>query len=202
MAIKAVIFDFGGVLVRTVNQAGRERWEKVLNLPHGELSKTVFDSEVAVNATLGKVDEQKIWEYVGQKYHLPPEEVNNLAQDFWSGDRLDMELVDFLRSLRPKYKTAILSNAWSGARLTFTHKFQLDNAVDQILISAEEGLAKPDPQIYHLAAERLGVQPPEAIFVDDFPQNVQAASAAGLKGIQFITTPQVIADIRNLLNHS
>lgn len=199
---KAVIFDFGGVLVRTTSQAGRERWERKLNIPSGELAQTVFESEVSELASTGKVEEHKVWEYVGEKYHLQPAEVVTLAEDFWSGDSLDLVLVDFLRSLRPNYKTAILSNAWSGARLIFTEKYQLDSAVDMILISAEEGIAKPDPEIYNLAARRLGVQPQEAIFVDDFLVNVRAASTAGLAGILFETTPQVLANIQQLLDHA
>jgi HAD superfamily hydrolase (TIGR01509 family) len=71
-----------------------------------------------------------------------------------------------------------------------------------ILISAEEGLAKPDPQIYDLAAKRLEVQPEEAVFVDDFPVNIQAATTAGLKAILFLSTKQVIADVQNLINQS
>jgi HAD superfamily hydrolase (TIGR01509 family) len=57
--------------------------------------------------------------------------------------------------------------------------------VDDILISAEVGLAKPDPRIYRLAAERLGVRPDEAVFVDDFAANVEGARAVGMRAIHF-----------------
>jgi putative hydrolase of the HAD superfamily len=71
--------------------------------------------------------------------------------------------------------------------------------VDEIIISAEEGIAKPDPRIFRIAAERLGVRPQEAVFVDDRPENVQGARAVGMRGIQFETREQTIADVRKHL---
>jgi len=199
LAIQAVIFDFGGVLVRTENQAGRQKWEALLGLQPGELSKAVFNSEAALLATLGKVPEEKIWEMLGTEYNLNQEQIDTLQADFWSGDRLDNNLIDFIRNLRTRYKTAILSNAWSGARLIFTNQFQLGGVFDLIAISAEEGLAKPDPEIYRRVVDRLGALPEETIFVDDFIENVVAARDAGIHAIHFLTTPQTISEIKALL---
>lgn len=200
MTIRAVIVDFGGVLVRTVNRSGRDKWEKRLNLPANGLSRAVFDSDVALQATIGQVEEDEIWKQVAFQFHLDDQELQELISDFWAGDWLDRQLVDYLVSLRPRYKTAILSNAWSGARLLFQNKFSLHNAVDEIIISSEEGLAKPDPNIYQRAAEKLGVHPNEAIFVDDMPENVVAARQAGLFGVQFRSTSQVLTELNFLLS--
>jgi putative hydrolase of the HAD superfamily len=200
--IRAVIFDFGGVLVRTENFAGREKWEKILGLKKSELSREVFDSDAAVQASIGRVPEQAIWDRIGRVYQLTPDQLNELQSDFWSGDRLDEELVNFLRTLRAgqaHYKTAILSNAWSGARLSFHEKYALETAVDLIVISAEEGIAKPDARIYTLIAERLGILPEEAVFVDDFPQNVKAAERLGFHAILYRTTRQTLDEITLLL---
>ncbi len=199
MPIKAVIFDFGGVLVRTTNEGGRKKWEERLNLAPGELSRTVFESEVSILATVGRVREEDIWKHVSDIYGLSPNELHALEQDFWSGDELDQTLIGYIHSLRPRYKTAILSNAWSGARLTFTNRFAIHDAVDLIVVSAEVGLAKPDPRIYQLIVKRLEVLPEESIFVDDFEQNVIAARTFGIHAIQFINTRQVIHEIDDLL---
>jgi epoxide hydrolase-like predicted phosphatase len=197
--IRAVIFDFGGVLVRTEDQSGRIKWERTLGLSQGELSHAVFDSDAALKASLGVLPEQAIWEHVAELYQLSPLEVAELRTDFWSGDRLDTELVNFLRSLRPRYKTAILSNAWSGARITFREKYDLETAVDLIVISAEEGLAKPAPEIFVLVARRLAVPPKDAIFVDDFSVNIRAAQAAGFSAVHFRNTNQTIDEIMALI---
>ena len=157
VAIKAVVTDFGGVLVRTEDPRGRQKWEEILGLRPGDLAHEVFESGAAVRATTGEVPESAVWQSVGSAYKLDESQLRQLQVDFWSGDQLDSLLVDFLHSLRPRYKTAILSNAWSGARRAFTQSYHLDEAVDQIIISAEEKLAKPDQRFYQLAADRLGV---------------------------------------------
>ena len=115
--------------------------------------------------------------------------------EFWSGDQLDHELVALLKSLRPRYKTAILSNYWTNAREFFTHELGLDQAVDLLIISSEEGLAKPDPRLYALAADRLGVSPPAAVLVDDNQSNVEGARAAGMQAIRY----QAGMDVREAL---
>jgi len=199
MSIRAVIFDFGGVLVRTEDQSGRHKWEERLGLSKGELARLVFDSETSTLASIGKVNEADIWSQLALHLKLSPEEIKELREDFWSGDRLDQELVQYISTLRPTYKTAILSNAWSGARIVFTEKYFLKEVVDLILISAEESIAKPDARIYQLAAERLGVGLDEAVFVDDFPENILAARTIGMHAIHFKSTRQMIDELDRLL---
>ena len=201
MGIRAVIFDFGGVLVRTEDPAGRRRWEERLGMADGELSAVVFDSETASLAMLGAVPESEIWRQLGLALDLNEREMVEMRNDFWGGDRLDARLVEYLLSLRPRYRTAILSNAWSEARDIFVHFFGLGRVVDEMIISAEEGMAKPDPRIYQLAASRLGVRPEEAVFVDDMPENVEAARAVGMCGVLFSDTDQALAEVTRCLNH-
>jgi epoxide hydrolase-like predicted phosphatase len=74
------------------------------------------------------------------------------------------------------------------------------DAFDVIVISAEEKIAKPDLRLYHLALERLEVNPAEAIFLDDFIENVDAANALGLIGVHFQSSEQAQRDIRALLD--
>ena len=200
MSIRAVIFDFGDVLVRMEDWSLHRKWETHLGLSEGELIDVVFMSDMAVRGALGQVTARDIWQHMASRFNLDAEQIRLLEQDFWSKQFLDTELVAFLRSLRPRYKTAILSNAWSDAREVFTHIYALADAVDEIIISAEEGMKKPDPRIFQLSAQRLGVQPHETIFVDDLAPNVEAARALGMRGIQFKTTAQVIADVRRHLD--
>jgi epoxide hydrolase-like predicted phosphatase len=76
---------------------------------------------------------------------------------------------------------------------------KLDDVFDAMTISAETGVAKPDALIYRMALDKLGVQPAEAVFVDDMPTNIDAAKALGMHGILFKNTEQTIADIKSLL---
>ncbi|MCL4560236.1 MAG: HAD family phosphatase [Chloroflexi bacterium] len=202
MAIKAFIIDFGGVLVRTRDYSGRDRWETQLGIPKGELSRAVFDSKQAVLATVGKASEEAIWQNVGDSYKLTPEQLAELRVDFWRGDRLDDKLVDFIESLRPRLKTAVLSNAWPEARQTFFRVYHLGQYFDHIFISAEMGVAKPDPAIFRVTLDRLGVTAVEAIFIDDALENVLAAEQLGLKAIHFTGTKAVIRETLELLGPS
>lgn len=200
--IRAVIFDVGGVLVRTVDPSGREKWEERLGLtPKGMLARVVFESEASDRAALGQGTEEQVWRYVGQRFGLSPLELEELIRDFWGGDRLDTDLVGFIRELRKLCKIGILSNAWPGARRNIAERWGLGQVADTIVVSAEEGLVKPDPRIYEIAAQRLDVQPQETVFVDDTMVNVQGAQAIGMHGVQFKTTAQTIAEIRNIFDH-
>jgi putative hydrolase of the HAD superfamily len=199
MTIRAVIFDFGSVLVRLEDPSGRQEWEERLGLPEGGLAELVFGSEVAARASVGEVPDSAVWDHVAEVLGLDQGQLAQLHQDFWTGHRLDDNLADFLRALRPRYKTAILSNALYGARDVFVGVYGLGGAVDLMVISAEEGVAKPAPEIYRRTLERLGVRPEEAVFVDDKIENVEAARAIGIRAIHFTDPTSAIADVKRIL---
>ncbi len=94
-------------------------------------------------------------------------------------------LIAYIRSLRPRLRVGLLSNAFGSLRAELAERWAIEDAFDQIVISAEVGLAKPQPEIFRLAAERLGVPPAEILFVDDFDANIQAARLVGMEAILF-----------------
>lgn len=202
MTIKAIVIDFGGVLVRSEDVSGRRAWERRLNLKSGELAHLVFDSTVAKAATVGKASERDVWDYVFKTLCLSLEQSIELKRDFWAGDRLDSTLVNHIKDFRPQMRTAILSNAWDNARRAFINDYLFGEAFDEMIISAEVGLKKPDPEIYILATKLLDVTPENMIFIDDFPQNVAAAAAIGIRSILFTSTSQVVQETNKLLEIS
>ena len=104
--------------------------------------------------------------------------------------------------MRPHLRTAILTNAGNRLRDTFCSIYRLPDLVDQVIISAEEQIAKPDKRLYHLAAERLGVSPEEAIFVDDMPVNIEGALEAGMQAILHTNAQFTIQQIRGMLTEA
>ena len=199
MTIRAVIFDVGGVILRTEDQSLRLKWAERLGVSPEVLSATVFDSEAAAEATVGRIPAEAAWAHVAATFDLDADALAQLRADFFAGDRCDDALVAFLRGLRPAYKTGILSNAWSDGRQVIAGKFALGDAADDLVISAEVGVAKPDPRIYELATTRLGVRPEETIFVDDFVRNIDGARRFGMQAVHFRNREQTIADVRALL---
>jgi len=181
--IKAVIFDVGGVLIRTVDRRGRDTLEARLGLAHGESEQIVFNSEPGQRAQRGEITTAQLWEWVGGYLGLDAAALGDFQRDFWGGDRLDVELVNWIRGLRPRYQTAIISNALDNLTHVVTHLYPMADAFDLIVGSAYEKVMKPNRAIYELTLERLGRQPQEAIFIDDFYHNVEGAKAAGMAGL-------------------
>lgn len=199
ISIKAVIFDLGGVLVTTVDRHPQQKWEARLGLREGELPFRVLETPESALAVEGKITEVDAWAYVASNFALTASELREFRQDYYAGDQLDPELTRFFCGLRPTYKTAILTNAWPGARHVFHRKFALGILTDQVIYSAEEGLSKPDLRIYRLCAKRLRVNICESVFIDDKPENVDAAHRAGMQGILFKDTVKTLAELQKLL---
>lgn len=199
MTIRAVYFDLGGVIVRTGDREPRTKLAKRLGMSYEELAKAVFENESSLRASLGAVSPQEHWADVIQRLGLPPSEADSVRQEFFAGDTLDLDLINFLRSLRPKYRTGLLSNAWSDMR-EYLISQKIDDAFDQLIISAEVGIMKPDARIYQLALEKLGVTPDQAVFVDDSIVNIEGARAVGMYAIQFTRPDQTVEELKKLLN--
>ena len=202
MTIRAVIFDFGGVLLRTEDQSPRQLLAARLGLPREKLYYLIFDSESARQATLGKISAEAHWESVRQALEIEKDAANDIREAFWAGDRLDEELISYLRGLRPRYKTALLSNAWDDLRSVIQRNWDISNVFDEMIISAEVGIAKPDSRIYRIAVDRLGVLPGEAVFVDDFMDNIESAKAFGLKTVHFQGRQRLYDDLALILDGS
>jgi epoxide hydrolase-like predicted phosphatase len=201
MTIRAVIFDIGGVILTEVEESLEMKWKARLGLGQGELLQRLIASGIMDDANAGRISEQELWSRIGAIYGLDDEQLGEFRDDSWSLCELNTGLVAFLRSLRPRYKTATLSNDWPGAREENNRWFKLDEVlqVDVMLYSAEEGLQKPEADFYRLVCERLGVQPYEAVFVDNLEQCVEGARAIGMQAILFQNTAQAIADVQACL---
>ncbi len=183
--IRALIFDYGGVLMRTADPTPRRELERRFGLPPGGASKVVFESPLWDEAQLGRVSSGEFWADVGQRLELSDEQLVEFRQTFWAGDRLDEELVALVRHLRDGgYRTALLSNGPVGLP-QHLERLGIADAFDVIVVSGREELMKPDPAIFELALARVGVSAEEAVFVDDLRMNVAAARQVGLQAIRF-----------------
>jgi epoxide hydrolase-like predicted phosphatase len=202
--IKALISDLGGVLLRTRSDSSRRALEQRLSLPPNTIEARVFSSDLSQKAMCGEVSEEAMWRALEQDFDLLRFGMTrqDLQDEFFAEDFLDEELIAFIRSVRPGLKTGLVSNAWDGLREVLQTRVPIVDAFDVIVISAEVKIAKPDPRIYHLALEQLEVKPAEAIFLDDFIENVEAAAALGLHSVHFRSSEQAQQDIRALLDGS
>ena len=185
MALKAAIFDFGGVLVRTSDWTLRRRWETELGLVPGQSEDIVFGKETAYGCQIGIVSDADHWRWVQQRLCLSEENVVRFRRDFFASDYLDGDLVAYIDRLHARFHVGLLSNASSNAREFFARQYDLLGHFDSVTISAEEGVMKPDARIFQIALGRAGVRADEAVFVDDALANVEAARALGMQAVHF-----------------
>jgi epoxide hydrolase-like predicted phosphatase len=198
MTIRAVYFDLGGVIVRTEFQAPRQHLAERFGMEYDDLVKLVFDSETAIQATIGLVSEEDHWAALTRRLHLPGSETQAIRDEFFAGDVIDLHLLDFMRGLRKQVKVGLISNAWSGLRPWIVDK-KFADAFDALVISAEVQVAKPDARIYQIALEKLAIAPAEAVFLDDFPANVAGARAVGMQAIHFVRPAQALDELNQIL---
>jgi epoxide hydrolase-like predicted phosphatase len=199
MAIKTIIWDLGGVLVRTEDHTARHELAARLGTDWLTLTNAVFGDDGDYRAQVGEITSAEQWASAAARLNVPAEEIPAMQKDFFKGDVLDVELIETIRRLKPTYTTALLSNAMDDLRREIFENWKIDDAFHHIVISAEIGMKKPDRGIYDLTIAKVGVAPHEAVFIDDMPENIAAAQAAGLHGIRFQNREQALADLEALL---
>lgn len=182
--VRGVIFDFGGVLIdmRWDVSAGLE---EAHGLPRHALLETLYRTPTWREIERGHGD---LLAWRADAHRLLEERAGRSLprlHDAWLAARhLIRANVLLARRLRPAYRTAILSNADQSLRGRL-RQLGIHDLFDTVVSSAEEGVAKPDAEIYRRAAERLGLPPESCVFVDDYEVNVRAAEMLGMKGIVY-----------------
>lgn len=183
--MKAVIFDWGGVLMRTADQGFRHAWDRRLGLTPGSVERVVHGIPAWQEAQLGQRDLESYWQAVGDALGLSGAQIAALRSDFYRGDRLDQDLISLIRDLKSRaVQVGLMSNNTPDLRDTLT-ELGLNRLFDACVISAEIGVMKPDPGAYRAILQALQAAPDRAVFIDDFLQNVEGASNLGIKGIRF-----------------
>jgi putative hydrolase of the HAD superfamily len=196
--VKGLLIDFGGVLTTnvfdsfkafcreeglpedSVKQLFRERGDGLTllrRLERGELSAEEFSHKFA--PLLG----------------VNPD---NLVERLFGGIRPDEAMLGAVRRSRAAgIKTGLISNSW-GDGLAYDPAL-LDELFDAVVISGDVGMHKPEPEIFHLGAERIGVAPEDCVFVDDLRENCAGAEAVGMKAILHRGPERTLPQLEELL---
>ena len=111
-------------------------------------------------------------------------------------------MIEYIQSLKSSYKTALLSNAWKDLRHLLNNEWEISKIFDEIIVSAEVEVMKPDPQIYQITLERLNIDAHEAIFIDDFERNIKGAQRVGMHAVQFLNPEQIKTYLDKILKTS
>jgi FMN phosphatase YigB (HAD superfamily) len=205
MGIRAVVFDVGGVLERVDDETWPtrriERWEWRAGVPTGHVAEQLAKHEPMDGVVTGAISEAEVRRMYTEALGLDDGQAAEMMAEMWNGycGELDEELAEFCAGLRPHYRTGILSNSADGARREEQRRYGFEQLVDVIVYSHEVGLAKPDPAIYRLTEQRLGVRSEEIVFVDNHEPHVLAAQECGWRGVVHRERSNTIREVRALL---
>jgi putative hydrolase of the HAD superfamily len=199
MAIRAVVFDIGGVLEHTPDLGTAERWSARLGLEPAEFGRRM--SDVWDAGAVGAITEDGVHAAIAERLELDQRTLAVLMSDLWREylGTANGELIEFARGLRPAYRTGILSNSFVGAREREQAAYGFEDLVDEIVYSHEVGFLKPDRRVYELSCARLGVMPRETVLLDDMDVAVAGAREAGLHAVRYHDNAQAIAELKELL---
>lgn len=201
MALRAVIFDVGGVLTHE-DPIERlvERWHRRSGIDAELLSQAVAAVDPRAAET-GALSEREFTTGLARRFDLTAGQAAEWMADMWDwycGDSNEV-MRAYARSLQPAYVTAILSNSFDGARGEEARRFQFEQDFDPIMYSHEVGLAKPNPRVFEHTLLTIGCEPADAAFVDDRIENVDAAAALGVRAIHHTNSETTIAVLDRLL---
>jgi len=186
--------------MRTEYQAPRQKLAERFNMDYDEIDMAVFGSASARRASVGEITEDEHWSAVFKRIKQPASQMQVFRNNFFGGDIIDHNLVEYIRSLRGKFHTGLISNAWSGLRKFITEEKLID-LFDTIIISAEIGVVKPSAKIYEVALEQAKVGAGEAVFVDDVHANIEGCEKVGMKGVLFKDPQESLNHLKQLLKN-
>jgi putative hydrolase of the HAD superfamily len=208
-AIEAVVSDFGGVLTTPLVDAfaalqdedGLERGALGAALRHA----AERDGRHPLHELeCGRITERAFIERLVAQLREDlgrDVELHSFSTRYFAALRPNEPMVEFLRALRERgYRLAMLTNNVREWEPRWRAMLPVDDLFEVVVDSAFVGLRKPDPAIYRLTCERLGVPPERCLFVDDVEVNCAAATEVGMTAVRFRTNEQAIAGMRAALD--
>jgi putative hydrolase of the HAD superfamily len=198
--VKALLVDFGGVLTTNVFASFRAFCEDEGLDP--EAIKRLFRENPSAlryvrGLERGELTEEQFADRFGELLELAPERRGGLVDRMFGHIQEDAEMVKALRRARSQgIRTGLISNSMGAGRYdrsTFPELF------DGVVISGDEGMHKPDPAIYELGAERVGLAPADCVFVDDLRENCEGAEAVGMTAVLHRGAERTLPRLEELL---
>ena len=201
MARKGLLVDFGGVLTTNVFRAFAGFCDRE-GLDADHVRRAFREDETArellFELELGRLDEREFARGFGAAIGLPEERAEGLVERLWADIGPDEDMVEAVAAARAAgVRTGLISNSW-GTALTYEPAL-MERLFDATVISHLVGLRKPDPEIYALGAQRLGLPPEECVFVDDLPGNLKPARAMGMATVHHTVASETIPQLADLL---
>jgi epoxide hydrolase-like predicted phosphatase len=194
VALDTLLIDWGGVLTTSM-MGSFDAFSAREGLPEHAVRLAFRDDPGARDALIelecGRIDIATFESRLADILHVPAE---GLAQRLTADVRPDEEMRDAVRDFHAHgIRTALVSNSWRH------EDYDVLDLFDVVVLSGDLGIRKPDPEIYAVAVERLGVTPDRCVFVDDLGGNLKPAKALGMTTIRHVATFATIAQLKREL---
>ena len=188
MAIKAIIFDCFGVLVTSARNALVGEYPQF---------RTRID-DIAHQSDYGLISRQQFIDSLADILGMTSHDADSLYSNVTVRDEKAINWVKELKKSK-KYKIGMLSNVGPGFVNKLFSPTDQKEMFDEIVLSYNVGIAKPEIAIFELVAKKLGVKMSECVMIDDTEQNISAATSADMIGIRFIDINQAQDELSRLL---
>ncbi|HMU26774.1 MAG TPA: HAD family phosphatase [Solirubrobacterales bacterium] len=206
--IKMVISDFGGGLTTPLVEAFASVQDRVGIPPKtfGEALRALNEREGTnplFELECGRITEKEFQVQLADGLepllgHRP--EIEDFGLLLFEALDPNPGMIDLIREVRRDgIRTSLLTNNVKEWEVKWRSMMPIDELFETVVDSAFVGCRKPDPRIYNLTLERVGLDPEECIFIDDMKINIDAANELGLHGVHFRETAQVRAEVHDLL---
>jgi putative hydrolase of the HAD superfamily len=202
--IEAVIWDFGGVFTASPFEAF-ERYEREKGIPVGVIRK-INSTNHENNAwamfersdiDFAGFDAAYAAEALALGFQIPGRDVVALL-----AGEFRPEMIEALRRIKTRFKTGCITNnmpADAAGGGTAAHRSiyarEIMEMFDVVIESSKIGIRKPDPRIYQMMCEKLGVKPDACVYLDDLGGNLKPARAMGMTTIKVVSGPQAIEEL-------
>jgi putative hydrolase of the HAD superfamily len=197
--INAVIFDFGRVISAQKPVSLFRAYERDLGLTPGTINQIMFDSQAWRDALVGRISETEFWYTIGPALGLESSRmIDEFRKRYHADESIDNGVLNVIRQLHGHYKLAVLSNHPPGLA-QWLSDWEIFNLFDVVYCSGDEGMAKPEPAVYHSTLKRLKTLPHRAIFIDDTIGHVKTAQSLGMHGILFTESERLKMELNRLL---
>jgi len=199
LALRAVIFDYGRVLTGPPDPAAYAELVRISGLTADRLDRFYWADRQAYDE--GKLTGEGFWRKITHDAGLKLsqqtiDELNEWDARMWT--RGDPAMLAWQRAIKERgLLTAIVSNMGDSVHEHMVRELDWLARFDVLVWSYQLGVAKPDKAIYRFALERLETRPEETLFIDDKKENVETATAMGMRGIIFSTIEKLRKDLHD-----
>jgi putative hydrolase of the HAD superfamily len=199
--VRALLVDFGGVLTTNVFESFRAFCRDEGLDPDAFLNMLRSDPGAIADlrrVERGELDENEFAELIGGR--LGVKDTTGLVDRLFARIEPDGEMVGAVKRARAEgVKTGLVSNSMGSGRYD---RDSFPEMFDAVVISGEVGTHKPEPEIYRMAAERLGLPAEDCVFVDDLRENCEGAEAVGMTAVLHRGAERTLPELERLLGVS